>query len=305
MSTIKVDGQYEQLKLLKLLAIFATVVEQNSFAAAARKLSSSRSRVSEQVAKLEQLLQVRLLQRTTRKLSLTNEGEQIYKHAVRLESVLKDVEVVINSEVPSGRVALTVNHDIAHKFILPKLAKFKHTYPKIELDLVLEDQAQDLIMEHIDLAIRIGTPKDSSLIARTLFKDSFALFASPEFLKQHYMPETIEELEGLPWLVLPQIFELNKLQALLNNKPVEIKPKQYQLCNSPFMLQRMVTQGLGVSLLLPSTVKQEVEEGKLVRILPELTGEQMQFSVMYPSRKQLPKRTQTVIDFLVEEKIFQ
>lgn len=296
------DGQYEQLKLL---AIFATVVEQNSFAAAARKLSSSRSRVSEQVAKLEQLLQVRLLQRTTRKLSLTNEGEQVYKHAVRLESVLKDVEVVINSEVPSGRVALTVNHDIAHKFILPKLAKLKQTYPQIDLDLLLEDQAQDLIMEHIDLAIRIGTPKDSSLIARTLFKDSFALFASPEFLKQHYMPETIEELEGLPWLVLPQIFELNKLQALLNNKPVEIKPKQYQLCNSPFMLQRMVTQGLGVSLLLPSTVKQEVEEGKLVRILPELTGEQMQFSVMYPSRKQLPKRTQTVIDFLIAEKIFQ
>ena len=198
------DDQYQQLKLL---AIFATVVEQKSFAAAARTLSSSRSRVSEQVAKLEQLLQVRLLQRTTRKLSLTNEGEQVYKHALRLDSVLKDVEIAVNSKTPSGRVTLTVNHDIAHKFILPKLSLFKQSYPQIDLDLMLEDQAQDLVMEHIDLAIRIGTPKDSSLIARTLFTDSFALFASPEFLEQHYIPETLQELENLPWLVLHQIFD--------------------------------------------------------------------------------------------------
>ena len=296
------DDQYQQLKLL---AIFATVVEQKSFAAAARTLSSSRSRVSEQVAKLEQLLQVRLLQRTTRKLSLTNEGEQVYKHALRLDSVLKDVEVAVNSKTPSGRVTLTVNHDIAHKFILPKLSLFKQSYPQIDLDLMLEDQAQDLVMEHIDLAIRIGTPKDSSLIARSLFTDSFALFASPEFLEKHYVPETLQELENLPWLVLHQIFDQRKLQAKLSNKNVEIKPKQFQLCNSPFMVQSMVTAGLGVSLLLPSTVKKEVEEGRLVQILPELNGETMQFSVMYPSRKQLPKRTQAVIDFLIEEQIFQ
>ncbi len=296
------NNQYEQLKLL---AIFAIVVEQSSFAAAARKLSSSRSRVSEQVAKLEQMLQVRLLQRSTRKLSLTIEGEQIYQHALKLDSVLKDVEATIDSEAPSGRVTLTVNHDIAHKFILPKLGLLKQRHPQINLDLILEDQPQDLIMEHIDLAIRVGVPKDSSLIARPIHKDRFGLFASPEFLQQQGVPESLEQLQSLPWIALAQIFELHKLPAALGNKTIEIKPKSFELCNSPFMVQQMVLAGLGISLLLPSTVRQEIETGRLIRVLPEITGQEVQFAIVYPSRKQLPKRTQAVIDFLLEQKIFQ
>ncbi len=299
MSTIK--HGYDQLKLL---AIYVTVVEQQSFAGAARKLSSSRSRVSEQVAKLEQMLGVRLLQRTTRQLNLTVEGEKIYQHALKLNEVIKDVEASVRTEEPSGRVAITLNHDIAHKFLLPKLSKFKKKYPLIELDLLLEDQAQDLVMEHIDLALRVGNPKDSSMIARPIHKDKFGLFASPEFLANNAKPASISELENVNWLVLSQLSSNNVLTVQMNNKPIELKLKKFQTCNSPFMIQQMVVAGLGISLLLPSTVREDIAKGRLVQILPEISSEAFQFSVMYPSRKQLPKRTEAVIDFLLEEDMF-
>lgn len=299
MSTIKQD--HDQLKLL---AIFATVVEQNSFAGAARKLSTSRSRVSEQMGKLEQLLDVRLLQRTTRQLTLTSEGEKVYQHATKLSDVLRDVDASINKQVPSGRVTMTLNHDIAHKFLLPKLPLLQQQYPEIQLDLLLEDQAQDLVLEHIDLALRVGVPKDSSMIARPLFEDKFGVFMSPSFIESYSIPSSIEELESLPWLVMPQITNQNRLSLLVNSKPLELKLRKYQICNSPFMVQEMVKAGVGVSILLPSTVKNEVEKGELVRVLPEIGSESLSFSLLYPSRKQLPKRTEAVIDFIIKQKLF-
>lgn len=299
MSTIKHD--YDQLKLL---AIYATVVEQQSFAAAARKLKSSRSRISEQVAKLEQILGVRLLQRTTRQLNLTTEGTQVYQHALRLNEVISDVEATVKTQEPSGRVAMTLNHDIAHKFVLAKLPLLQQKYPKIKLDLLLEDQAQDLVMEHIDLALRIGPAKDSSMIGRVLHKDRFGLFASPKFISEHAAVETLTDLESLNWIILPHLAKQSRVQLLLNNKPIELQLKQYQTCNSPFMVQEMVIAGLGVSLLLPSTVRKEINEGKLVQLLPELISEELLFSLMYPSRKQLPYRTQAVINFFIEARLF-
>lgn len=299
MSTIKHD--YDQLKLL---AIYATVVEQQSFAAAARKLKSSRSRISEQVAKLEQLLGVRLLQRTTRQLNLTTEGTQVYQHALRLNEVISDVEATVKTKEPSGRVTMTLNHDIAHKFVLAKLPLLQQKYPEIKLDLLLEDQAQDLVMEHIDLALRIGPAKDSSMIGRVLHKDRFGLFASPKFLSEHAVPETLADLENLNWIILPHLAKQSRVQLLLNSKPVELHLKQYQTCNSPFMVQEMVNAGLGVSLLLPSTVRKEINEGKLIQLLPEFFSEELLFSLMYPSRKQLPHRTQAVINFFIEARLF-
>lgn len=299
MSTIK--HSYDQLKLL---AIYAVVVEQQSFAGAARILKSSRSRVSEQVAKLEQILGVRLLQRTTRQLNLTIEGAQVYQHALKLNDVISDVEATVTTNEPSGRVAITLNHDIAHKFVLAKLPLLQQKYPKIKLDLLLEDQAQDLVMEHIDLALRVGEAKDSSMIGRVLHKDRFGLFASPKFLSEYPEPETLADLENLNWIILPHLAKQSRVQLLLNNKPIELQLKQYQTCNSPFMVQEMVIAGLGVSLLLPSTVRKEIGEGRLVQLLPEFRSEQLLFSLMYPSRKQLPYRTQAVINFFIEAELF-
>ncbi len=289
---------------LRLLAIFATVVESGSFAEAARKLRSSRSRISEQVALLESKLGVRLLQRSTRQLRVTVEGQQVYEQASQLSGILQNVEAILTPPEPSGRVTLTLTHDTAHKFVLPLLPDFQQRYPQIDLDLVLNDSKMDLISDRIDLGIRIGIPEDSSLIARVMHEERFALFASPTYLEQSGIPNTIEKLEKCRWvsLTLSSPDDVQRMQQ--NEKAIEIRPQQFYRCNSPLLMQNMVKEGLGIGALLPTTVKREVEQGELKQIMPSIRSEWITFALVYPSRKQLPLRTRAVIDYLLGKKVF-
>lgn len=289
---------------LKLLAIFTVVVEAGSFAAAARKLKSSRSRVSEQIANLEADLGIRLLQRSTRKLRVSHEGLDIYQQAKQLPNILQRIEAIAKPASPTGRVSITLNHDIAIKFLLPVLAKFEQQYPDIQLDLVLNDARVDIIEENIDLAIRIGVPKDESLIARVMHEERMALFASPTYLKKVAMPKSHEALANCRWVILNQTNHTDVQHLHQNQQAIEIKPKHFTRCNSPLTMQNMLIQGMGIGSLLPTTVKAELANGSLVPVLPSVTGEPLVFSLVYPSRRQVPARTRALIDFLLNEKIF-
>lgn len=293
MSTIK-------LSQLKGLAIFATVVDSNSFAEAARRLNTSRSRVSEQVADLEAALSVRLLQRTTRQLSLTEEGKAIYEHAKKCHEILQNVDESLNQSLPKGRVSITVTNDIAHKFLLPLLPEFKERYPDIELHIISSDEKLDLIAENIDIGLRIGLPKDDSLVGRVLYQERFALYASPDYLLKYGTPNDIDSLQQHRWILLSQLNNRTMQYLMLDDAPVEIVPQRYELCNSPYLVQEMVKAGLGVSTLLPSTVRQEVASGELVRIYPSISSDNLLFTLVYPSRKQVPSRTRALIEYLIE-----
>jgi len=157
---------------LRLLSVFSVVVDLGSFAAAARQLNTSRSRVSEQVSLLEKDMGVRLLQRSTRQLGLTKEGAQIYERARELPEILRDIESISNPSLPSGTVSITMSHDIAHRIFLPKISEFEKLYPQIKLNLVLRDEVIDLIDKQIDLAIRIGISRDDSLISRVVHQEN-------------------------------------------------------------------------------------------------------------------------------------
>ncbi len=289
---------------LKLLAVFATVVETQSFAAASRHLHTSRSRVSEQVSQLELALGVRLLQRSTRQLLVTREGSEVYEQARRLPDVLSSIESSLTPGEAKGRVAITMNHDIAHKIILPVLDEFQKQHPQIHLDFILNDEVSNLIAEQIDLGIRIGLPNDSSLIGRVLHEESLGIYASSSYLKKAGTPKTAEQLAQCRWVLLPQLEYENKLRFRSKKKTIDIKPESYERCNSPFMIQKMVESGLGVGALLPSLVKNEVESKTLVRLMPSWSTERLIFSLVYPSRQNIPRRTRVLIDFLIEAKIF-
>lgn len=289
---------------LRLLAIFATVIETGSFAAAARKLNTSRSRISEQVAALEADLGIRLLQRSTRQLTITAEGERVYQQASALDDILKEVEAVATPPQPSGRVAITMNHDIAHKYVLPVLEDFRQRYPQIQLDLILDDDRRDLIGEQIDLGIRIGFPKDDSLVARILHEERFGLFASPAYLHRAGTPTTLDELASLRWITLLQTSQSGIQRLKMDHQTVEIRPGDACRCNSPLMVQQMVIAGLGVGLLLPTTVRDAVAAGQLVPIMPSLHSDPLVFALVYPSRKQVPLRTRALIDYLLQARIF-
>lgn len=297
MSTINVSH-------LRHLAVFAQVVDSGSFAAAARALSSSRSRVSEQVSQLEQALQVRLLQRSTRQLELTTEGELVYAQAEALPDILQRVEAVVCSPEPRGRVALTLNHDIAHKHVLPLLGVFNQRYPHVKIDLVLDDDKIDLIHEKIDLAIRVGIPRDDSLIARVMYEECFSIYASPEYLEKNGHPKTVRELSAHHWITLSQIHSNGLHRFWQKGKAIEVQPQNYSLCNSPLLLQQMVIRGLGIGVMFEATVRPELERGELIHLLPTVASEPAVFYLLYPSRRQLPLRTRVVVDFLMESNIF-
>ncbi|MBT80826.1 MAG: transcriptional regulator [Alteromonadaceae bacterium] len=290
---------------LRHLAIFCVVAEQGSFAAAARVLHSSRSRVSEQVADLETALGSRLLQRSTRKLMLTEEGQRVFSRATILQEVLEDIDSITNTRVPAGRVAITMNHDIAHKFVLPALDGFIRQFPEVQIDFVLDDERVDLISEKIDLAIRIGLPRDASLIARVLHEETFAIFAQPAMLDRLGEPESLDALEALPWVLLDLPHWHNNVRLQSKDSSRTITPSRYYRSNSPHLIHKMAAMGTGVALLLPSTVKEETERGELVQILPGWHGERTAFSLVYPSRKNLPQRTRVLIDYLVSANIFK
>lgn len=285
---------------LKLLAIFATVIESGSFAAAARSLKSSRSRVSEQVSQLEEVLGVRLLQRSTRQLLATREGKDVYDQAKELSGLLLDVESAVTATEPRGRVTVTMNHDMAHKIFLPLLQEFLGSYPLISLDLILDDAKTDLIAEQVDLAIRIGLPSSDSLIGRVLHEESFGLFASSGYVEEFGIPQTIKELESRSWILLSLPTLESNFLFRKKNKLFEIKPKNFHLCNSPLMMQHMTVEGLGISALLPSMLSEEIAQKRVVNIMPSVKSEPLVFSLVYPSRRHVPQRTRVLIDFLRE-----
>ncbi|SDQ14096.1 LysR family transcriptional regulator [Pseudovibrio sp. Tun.PSC04-5.I4] len=290
---------------LRHLAIFAKVVECSSFAAAARKLNTSRSRVSEQVAQLEAEIGVSLFHRTTRQISLTGEGKRIYAEVKVLPTVLESVNDLISKDEPMGRVCLSLAHNIAHSHILPILDRFQEAYPNVYLDMKVTDQTSDLISEEIDLAIRTGIPKDSSMISRLLHEESLGIFASPQYLDRTGTPNTILELERHRWVSLYQASPNGSQKLYFDGKATTLVPQSYDTCNSPMTIHRMLLNGLGIGLLLRSSVRKEVTNGLLVPILPEVSGEQLSVTLMYPSKKQVPKRTRCLIDFLLSARLFR
>ncbi len=290
----------ENIHQLRALAIFAVVVESGSFAAAAKKLATSRSRTSETVANLEKQLGIRLLNRSTRTLSLTSEGKSVYQHAAQLQQVLENVEADTHQHSLSGNISLTCNYDIGVKKLVHYLAAFEALYPEISVELQLHDEPLDLIAEEIDLAIRVGIPKDSSLIGRSLFKEPMGLYASPAYLQKYGVPESAEVLSAHRWILLTQYSGRKSVELEAQGRRLKVTPEFVHLCNAPLMMQKMLVCGMGLGLLLPTTVTEEVACGELVPVLPEWHGGVLTFSLMYPSRKHLPLRTRCLVDYLIE-----
>lgn len=289
---------------LRLLAIFAKVVETGSFAATARKLNTSRSRVSEQVASLESTLNIRLIQRSTRLLSITDEGKLVYEQAKKLAVILADIESDLYSPKPEGRVSITMPHHIAHLFISGVLKDFQQTYPDIELDLILDDHRLNLISDNVDLAIRVGVPKDESIIARVMHEEQVGLFASPDYLAEFGEISTVEDLQQCHWVLLGQSKKNSIQHMYYKSKVVDIVPEHFYFCNSPFMIKTMLMKGLGIGKLLPNIALKEIESGELIPVMPSLTGQTVAFSLIYPSRRHIPLRIKTTIDYLLAKKIF-
>ena len=284
---------------LQDLAIFAAVAEAEGFSAAARRLGLSKAMVSVAVSRLEQRLGVRLMQRTTRRLSLTEAGSATLPHAQRALLAARDAEEAATQSLTSPRGVLRVNAPMSFGLlhVVPALGVFARTYPEVRVDLVLDDRVLDLVEGGFDLALRIGTLPDSTLIAQRLGRSQNVLVAHPAYLARAGKPATPADLAEHAALLysLSSVGPRWTLTRGTRSETVRVSgPLQ---ANSSLALRQAVLQGLGLARLPLFSVGDDLAAGRLVRVLPAWAMPEQSIYALHTSRDHLPRKTRAYIDF--------
>lgn len=288
---------------LRALTVFTAVVERGSFAAAAEHLGLSRTAASRMVMDLEANLGAMLLNRTTRRISLTQTGEA---YLSRARSVLEqldeaDREASRQTTRPSGRLRLSAPMSFGIRHLAPRLKDYMDAYPDMQLDLVLNDRQVDLVDEGFDLAIRIGRlASSSSLVARKIASSRLILCAAPSYLQHHGQPETLSDLSahrflGYPYWSGRDAWTLSSADGRDHIVPV----KNLLWCNNGDALMNAAISGLGVVLQPDFIVHQAIRDGRLVELLSDFTGPEVDIHVLFSSASFMPIRIRSFIDFLV------
>ncbi len=297
---------------IEALRIFVQVARRGSFAVVARDRGTDPSSVSRTVASLEDELQVRLLQRSTRRMTLTEAGA---KYLARIEPLLEELdqardEALATSAKPIGTIRMTASIGFGQKCIAPLLPKLRAAFPALGVDLLLTDANLDLVSEGIDLAIRLGPSQDSALIGVKLFDTMYRVCASPDYLKdcrrQNRPLKTPADLEfhncillNLPdyrsrWLFRDSI---GTVSAIAIHGDVVI--------SNPLVLLTCALDGMGPALLVDFLVDEALANGGLVDLFPDYAVTATNFEtaawLLYPSRTYLPTKVRIVIDFLRKE----
>ncbi len=281
---------------------FATVVEEGGFSDAARKMGVAKSTVSKHVSSLETRLGTRLLSRTTRRVSPTEIGLAYYDRATRILDDAGDADALVASlhSSPSGTLRVSVDTDFGVHILSPLLGGFMNEFPDIRVNIVLQNKAVDLIEEGFDLAIRIGTLKDSTMLARKLTQTSYRLIASPNYLAAHGRPESID---ALPHHMLLQhsnstganVWRLREQNGELR----QIRAVGGLIVNDGQSLLNAVISGLGIAYLPSFLFSQAMGRGEVVDVIPDLPVEMQSVNAFYPQGQFTQPKVRAFIDFLV------
>lgn len=288
---------------LNKIVVFSKVVQTGSFTAAARELDMPKSTVSRKVSELEARLGARLLQRTTRKLSLTDVGQTYYQHAARVVAEVEAAEHAVTRMQETPRGLLRVTTPLNFGFLSPIVGSFLKRFPDVQVDLVCADRVVDLIDEGFDLAVRAGQLADSTSIARDLGALKSYVVATPKFLKQHGTPKTPEDLARLPCVVFGAGSERARWKLLHDGKPTVIGVKARLMVNDFDFLEQAALSGLGIALLPVFRCIQLLRERKLQRVLPQWCSPETPLHVIYPSTRHLSPKVKAFSDHLRAELI--
>lgn len=285
------------------LHTFVAVVEAGSFSAAAARLDRAKSAVSRQVAALESHLGVQLLNRTTRRLSLTEAGREFHERAQRILADLEEAELSVAAEQTAlrGRLRLAAPLSFGVLHLAPALAEFLTRHPELVLDLDLDDRRINLVEEGFDLALRIGELVDSSLVARSLAPIRMQLCASPAYLRRHGTPRTPQDLAFHAGLVYGNVPEAQQWRFRdVAGKVHSVKVPARLRANNGDVLLRAALDGLGVVVSPTFIAHRALAAGQLVPLLPDYQAPGTSAYAVYPSRRHLPQRVRALIDFLAQ-----
>jgi DNA-binding transcriptional LysR family regulator len=290
----------DSAQLYRML-VFANVVEQGSLTAAADELGISRSMVSQHLKKLEQRCETTLLQRTTRKMALTEDGQQLYRHCAELLQLAKQAEETTqpkNDEL-RGRITLLTPICFGEQFIIPHIGEFHREFPKIQIGVQLDDRRVNRLESSIDIAIQNETqqPTDSTFVKLGQFDEY--MVATPEYVKQHGSPLHPDMLLQHQWLLqttsyLPQSFLLKNSYG----DSFTIKVPPFICCNSRHGIAQMVKQGVGIAILPSYLVEAEIARGELTHILPDYHLNEADIYAIHPFDKVIPPRVKAFLEFI-------
>ncbi len=286
------------------LPVFLAVVEQGGISAAARSLGLSKSGVSVVLTRLEQSLALRLLDRSTRSLRVTAEGEAFYRQAQLIMEQAREADAMMAGlgAAPSGKLTVALPPAFCHEMVAPRLASFRQRYPEVQLEMVVTSNGAALVRESADLAVVVGPLEDSELVSRTLLSSALIWVASPAWLATHTLGETLPE-------ICAQV-QICETRYGLRRLPIHMDGEAGQLdltrgithVNNPLVVRSVVLGGGGVSVLPRHYCVPQLADGSLVEVLPHIRFDlaASRLTVVYPGRKLLSPRVRAFLEFLAE-----
>ncbi|WP_274242190.1 MULTISPECIES: LysR family transcriptional regulator [Enterobacter] len=286
--------------------VFIAVVEHGSFTAAAVALSTTPSVLSRAVTRLEARLGRQLLQRTTRRVGLTEAGRVYLEQARSAFSLLDDAERVGRGQEGdlTGRVRMSVPTTYAHYRLPPLLAHYNQCYPRVQVELNITNRNVDLIAEGFDLAIRLGQLPDSGLVARKLEDAALLLVASPGYLHRRGKPQTLEELQRhqcLPF-IMPRTGRIAPWVFHDEGRDIDWMPgSTIEISDDVLGVVSLAEQGMGICQSYEFIVRDRIERGQLVEVLPHLRGRSRPFSVLFAPHRRQSAATRAMIDLLTRQ----
>ncbi|WP_173088062.1 LysR family transcriptional regulator [Devosia sp. 1635] len=287
---------------LARIRAFVQVFDAGGFSSAAREHGRSKALLSKYVTDLEDYLGVRLMNRTTRKLSLTEAGEAYYREASALLQQLDELDATITDQTaePRGMLRVSAPRNFGEDTLAPAIFSYLLKCPKVTLDLRLEDRYVDLVDEGIDVALRISTMADSSLIARKIADMHVVVGAAPALLKSHGTPQHPEDLRKLPCIVDVNLQGQSNWRFTEEGRTISVPVTGPLRVNSPLAARRAATMGLGFVVLPSYLADPVVAKGELTPVLTEFlpTGQTLQ--AVYPHRRHLAGKVRALIDHLVD-----
>ncbi len=282
------------------LEVFASVAASGSMSHAAKELGYSPAVISKRIKRLEEKLGARLFQRTTRQISLTEAGHGFHQRILAVLEGLEEAEDFVSgrSNTLNGTLKVSASTSFGRMHVAPHLKGFMDRHPGLSINLVLSDEFIDIVAGGYDLAIRIADLSDSSLVAKRLAPVRRVLCASQNYIAEHGMPQTIEELKQHRCLPAHNN-DLWRLES--SDGPISLRPEGMLITNSSEVIREAVISGLGIALRSTWDIGAELKSGALVQVLPAYeSSKSVALSAVYSSRRFLPAKVRLFIDYLTE-----
>lgn len=290
----------ERIDRVELMRTFVRIVETGSLSAAARQLSTTQATVSRRLQSLETLLGARLLLRTTHATRLTDDGERCYQHARRVIDswlALED-EVGQAEDEPVGVLRVRAPHAFGQEQLLKPLTEFLQRYPQLSVEWMLNDKSVDFLSDNIDCAIRVGAEVDPATVSVQLAEVPRSVVASPALLARFPKVSKPEDLQVLPWIAISTFYQRHVELFDGAAQPTRIAITPRLSTDSLYVARNTALTGLGVALVSSWTVKEDIQEGRLIPLLPEWQPTALPVHLVYPWSRYYPARLRRFLEMM-------